>query len=109
SDALWAGLPVVTYTGASFASRVATSLLDAVGLPELACPTLADYEAQVLRLALDAPARQAVRDHLVHARGTASLFDSDGYTRDFGNLLWAMADRWSQGLPADHLTIEGHA
>jgi len=103
SDALWAGVPVVTYAGPSFASRVAASLLSAVGLPELACDTLAGYEARVLQLASDAPARHALHEHLVRARDTAPLFDSEGYTRDFGDLLWAMAERWSKGLPPDHL------
>jgi len=110
SDALWAGVPVVTYSGPSFASRVAASLLDAVGLPELATSTLPDYEAKVMQLAGDASLRQQLHDHLVHARDTAPLFDSEGYTRDFGNLLWAMAERWSQGLPCDHIApieIEG--
>ena len=103
SDALWAGVPVVTYAGPSFASRVAASLLSAVGLPELACDTLAGYEARVLQLASDAAARHALHEHLVRARDTAPLFDSEGYTRDFGDLLWAMAERWSKGLPPDHL------
>jgi predicted O-linked N-acetylglucosamine transferase (SPINDLY family) len=103
SDALWAGVPVVTYAGPSFASRVAASLLQAVGLPELACDTLADYERQVLALAGDAARRQALHEHLIKARDTAPLFDSTGYTRDFGNLLWAMAERWSQGHAPDHL------
>jgi len=103
SDALWAAVPVVTYAGPSFASRVAASLLSAVGLPELVCDTLPAYEARVLQLANDAPARRALHEHLVAARDTAPLFDSETYTRDFGNLLWAMADRWAQGLPPDHL------
>ncbi len=103
SDALWAGVPVVTYAGRSFASRVAASLLQAVGLPELACDTLPEYERQVLALASDTARRQALHEHLVQARDTAPLFDSTGYTRDFGHLLWAMAERWSQGLPPDHL------
>jgi predicted O-linked N-acetylglucosamine transferase (SPINDLY family) len=105
SDALWAGLPVVTYAGETFASRVAASLLDAVGLPQLACPTIADYETRILELAGDAGARQALRDHLAAARDSAPLFDSDTWTRDFGRLLWAMAERWSQGLPPDHIAL----
>jgi len=103
SDALWAGVPVVTYAGPAFASRVATSLLRAVGLPELSCTTLADYEQLVLALARDLPRRLALRQHLVNARDDAPLFDSGRYTHDFGQLLWALAARWSQGLPADHL------
>jgi predicted O-linked N-acetylglucosamine transferase (SPINDLY family) len=105
SDALWAGLPVVTYAGETFASRVAASLLDAVGLPQLACPTIADYETRIIELAGDAAARQALRRHLVAARDTAPLFDSETWTRDFGRLLWAMAERWSRGLPPDHIVL----
>lgn len=108
SDALWAGVPLVTYSGPTFASRVAASLLHAVGLPELAATTLADYEAQVMELAQNPVRREQLRKHLVQARDTAPLFDSEGYTRDFGELLWAMAGRWSQGKPADHITsIQG--
>ncbi len=103
SDALWAAVPVVTYAGPSFASRVAASLLQSVGLPELACNTLADYERQVLALANDATLREALRAHLLKARDTAPLFDSTSYTRDFGNLLWAMAERWSHGQAPEHL------
>jgi len=105
SDALWAGVPVVTYAGQAFASRVAASLLEAVGLPQLACSTLADYEARIVDLAGDAAARQALREHLVSARDTAPLFDSETWTRDFGRLLRAMAERWSQGKPARHIAL----
>jgi predicted O-linked N-acetylglucosamine transferase (SPINDLY family) len=103
SDALWAGLPVVTYSGATFASRVATSLLNAVGLRDLATDTVADYQAKVLELARDPGRRQAVRDHLVQARDTSPLFDSAGFTADFGELLLGMADRWAQGHPPRHI------
>jgi len=106
SDALWNGVPVVTYAGQTFASRVAASLLNAVGLPELICNDLDSYRAQVLRLGRDAQARRALRDHLIAARETADLFDSDTYTRDFGRLLWAMAERWAQGLPAAPFQLE---
>src|SRR5262249_23177425 len=58
ADALWAGLPVVTCAGTTFASRVAGSLLTAAGLPELITSSLADYEALALGLARD-PARLA--------------------------------------------------
>lgn len=103
SDALWAGLPVVTYTGAAFPSRVAASLLEGVGLPELACDTLEGYRQLILRLAADTARRAALRTHLVAARDTAPLFDSAGFTRDFGALLWTMAERRARGLPAEHL------
>lgn len=104
SDALWAGVPVVTYAGHSFASRVASSLLTHVGLPDLICTDLDAYQAKVLALGADARARQALRTHLHHARDEAPLFDSDRYAQDFGDLLWRMAERHAQGLPPDHLT-----
>jgi len=58
SDALWAGLPLITVTGTTFAGRVATSLLHAVGIPELATDSLDAYEALALKLAQDAPHSQ---------------------------------------------------
>jgi predicted O-linked N-acetylglucosamine transferase (SPINDLY family) len=103
SDALWAGVPVVTYAGHSFASRVAASLLNAVGLRELATYDLASYKAKVLALAADAGQREAIRTHLQAARQTAPLFDSDRYAQDFSDLLWRMAERHAQGLAPDHL------
>jgi len=102
SDALWAGLPVVTYCGLTFASRVAASLLNAVGLQDLITTTLADYEAKVMELATDASRRRALRDYLIQARDTSPLFDSAGFTTDFGDLLRRMAERWSQGLAPQH-------
>jgi predicted O-linked N-acetylglucosamine transferase (SPINDLY family) len=103
SDALWAGVPVVTYAGQSFASRVATSLLDSVGLRELSTDTLQAYEDKVMALAGNAGHRQAIREHLIRARDTAPVFDSAGFTADFGKLLRRMAEQWSRGLPACHI------
>ena len=105
SDALWAGLPVVTYSGRTFASRVASSLLRAVGLQDLVTNTLVGYEAKVMELATDASRRLAIRKHLVQARDTSSLFDSAQFTTDFGKLLWRMAERWSQGLAPQHIEV----
>jgi predicted O-linked N-acetylglucosamine transferase (SPINDLY family) len=76
SDALWAGVPVITCPGASMASRVAASLLNAVDLPELVAGDLAAYEALALALARD-PARLAqLRRHLVERRAQLRLFDT---------------------------------
>jgi predicted O-linked N-acetylglucosamine transferase (SPINDLY family) len=109
SDALWAGLPMVTYSGTTFASRVAGSLLHAVGLPEWVATSVEAYEAKILELAGNPALRQQVRAHLDDARETAPLFDSEGYTRDFGELLWAMAERWSRGEAPDHIApLEGN-
>jgi predicted O-linked N-acetylglucosamine transferase (SPINDLY family) len=81
SDALWAGLPLLTCRGASFAGRVATSLLGAVGLPELATSDLAEYEALALRLATDPPLLRGFRQRLQQSRSTCPLFDTDRFRR----------------------------
>jgi predicted O-linked N-acetylglucosamine transferase (SPINDLY family) len=81
SDALWAGLPVVTCTADGFAGRVAGSLLSAVGLPELITTCLADYETLANRLAADRELLAETRRRLAAARPTAPLFDIAGFTR----------------------------
>jgi protein O-GlcNAc transferase len=81
SDALWTGLPVVTCTGSAFAARVATSLLHAAGLPELATRTLAEYEALAASLATDRARLAELRARLVANRARAPLFDAEGYCR----------------------------
>jgi len=80
SDALWAGVPVLTCAGAGFAARVAASLLHAVGLPDLVATSLEQYAALALAFARD-PARLAdVRDRLARNLRTAPLFDTARYT-----------------------------
>lgn len=108
SDALWAGVPVVTYAGHSFASRVAASLLHAVDLPELVAYDLAAYQSKVMCLATDCSERAAIRQHLIAARHSALLFDSDRYAKDFSDLLWRMAQCSLHGLPPEHLaSVDG--
>ena len=74
SDALWAGVPVLTCSGATFASRVAGSLLNAIGLPELITHSLADYQALALRLARDPAQLSGLRQKLARNRQTYPLF-----------------------------------
>lgn len=81
SDALWAGVPVVTCTGQAFAGRVASSLLSAIGMPELVTQTLADYEGLALRLARDPANLRSLRQKLAHNRLSAPLFDTDATRR----------------------------
>jgi protein O-GlcNAc transferase len=81
SDSLYAGLPLVTCAGRTFAGRVAGSLLHAVGLPELVVQALPEYEALALQLARDGPRLQALRARLAAARGVAPLFDTDRFRR----------------------------
>ena len=97
SDALWAGLPVLTCSGDTFAGRVAGSLLHAVGLPELITFSLDAYEAMGLRLARDPALLETLRHRLLGNRLTAPLFDSARYTRDFEATLTQMWETWANG------------
>jgi protein O-GlcNAc transferase len=81
SDALWAGLPVVTRKGATFAGRVAASLLQAIGLPELITDTAEEYEELAFRLATDRELLDSVKQRLVRNRATSSLFDTAAFAR----------------------------
>jgi protein O-GlcNAc transferase len=81
TDALWAGLPVLTRLGDVFAGRVAASLLTAAGLPELITRTAEDYEAAALALARDPGRLKAIREKLAANRATAPLFDTQRFTR----------------------------
>jgi FkbM family methyltransferase len=103
SDALWAGLPVLTCVGSTFAGRVAGSLLKAIGLPELITASLADYEALALRLVSEPGLLAGLRRRLAENRPTAPLFDSDRFTR---NLEAAYAQIWQSLRQPVHLTLE---
>jgi len=92
SDALWAGLPVLTLAGQSFASRVAASLLHAVGLPELIVHDVAEYERVALELATDQPRLADLWQRLERNLETAPLFDVDGMRR---NLETAYVEMWT--------------
>ncbi|HET9485107.1 MAG TPA: hypothetical protein VFO79_14195 [Xanthomonadales bacterium] len=102
SDALWAGCPVLTLPGSTFASRVAASLLHTLGLDELVARDADDYVARATRLAGDAPARNALRARVAAARAASPLFDMGRYAADFARLVRALAARSARGLaPAD--------
>jgi predicted O-linked N-acetylglucosamine transferase (SPINDLY family) len=99
SDALWAGLPVLTLAGNSFAGRVAASALKAIGLPELIAKTPAEYESLALTLARDSSALATIRARLDRNRLSQPLFDTMGYTRDLEAAFLAMWARHSRGEP----------
>src|SRR5271169_2011924 len=100
SDALWAGLPVVTCLGSSsFAGRVAGSLLNAVGLPELITDNLEDYEALALKLARDQNLLAAIKAKLAQNRETFPLFDTDRYRRHIESAYETMWERYQRGEP----------
>jgi predicted O-linked N-acetylglucosamine transferase (SPINDLY family) len=96
-EALQAGLPVVTAMGGSFASRVAGSLLYAVGLPELIARNLAEYEALALRLASEPQSLTALRSQLARNAGHAPLFDIERFCRHLEAIYLAMHARSMRG------------
>jgi len=81
SDALWAGVPVLTCKGGTFAGRVAASLLHAAGLPQLATASLAEYEALAHKLAGDRALLASMRQRLAQNRLSCALFDTARFTR----------------------------
>jgi protein O-GlcNAc transferase len=88
NDALFAGLPVLTCAGETFASRVSGSHLRAIGLPELVTSTLVEYEALALELARDPGRLAACRARLRTNRDREPLFDMAAYTRALEEQLW---------------------
>jgi protein O-GlcNAc transferase len=93
SDALWCGVPLLTLTGATFAGRVGTSLVHAVGLPELAVASMEAYRDTLHALAGDRERIAAYKAHLERERYNVPLFDTERFARDFERLLEAAAAR----------------
>jgi len=92
SDALWAGLPVLTCLGETFAGRVAASLLKAIGLDALMTRTLGEYEALALRLARDPAYLVTLKDRLIRNRDGSLLFDTQRATRHIETAYRTMAE-----------------
>ena len=101
SDALWAGLPVLTLMGQSFASRVAASLLNAVGLPELITSTQEEYEA----FAMNPNKLADIKLKLANNCMTTPLFDTPLFTKNLEAAYIEMYRRYQVGLEPDNITI----
>src|SRR5262249_38452851 len=98
SDALWAGLPLVTCLGTTFPGRVAASVLHAAGLPELATSSLDDYETLALKLARNPNFLADVRMKLSVNRDSCPLFDTVRFTQHLEAAYSMMWERHQQGL-----------
>jgi predicted O-linked N-acetylglucosamine transferase (SPINDLY family) len=105
SDALWAGVPVLTCTGDAFAGRVAASLLNAIGLPELVTPTLQAYEALAVDLAIHPVKLGEIRRKLAANRLSTPLFDTPLFTRHVEEAYTSMCERYWADLPPDHIRV----
>ena len=102
-DALWAGVPVLTYAGESFASRVAASLMSAVGLPELITRSLSEYEDLAVGLATDPERLRHIRATLAQNRSTTSLFDTALYAKNLEAAYETIYDRYLSGAAPGHV------
>jgi len=99
SDALWAGLPLLTCQGTTFPGRVAASLLNAIGLPELITHSLPEYEALALKLATHRAELADLRARLARNRATHPLFDTDRFRRHIEAAYTTMWERQQKGEP----------
>jgi predicted O-linked N-acetylglucosamine transferase (SPINDLY family) len=109
SDALWMGCPVLTCAGRSFASRVAASLVDTVGLPELVTTSFEDYEALATELARDPAKIALLRARLGEARTTTPLFDTALFCRDLERAYDLMWERYVAGVPPAMIDLRAGA
>lgn len=105
SDALWAGLPMLTCSGSTFASRVASSLLNAVGLSELITHSLEEYEALALKIARDKGFLARLKARLSVNRETYPLFDTERFTRHIEVAYVGMWERYCQGKPPETFAV----
>jgi predicted O-linked N-acetylglucosamine transferase (SPINDLY family) len=106
SEALWTGLPLVTCRGESFPGRVAASLLNAVGLPELVTHSLEEYEALALKLATDASLLQSIRRKLEQNRLGYPLFDTDRLRRHIEAAYLTAWEIWQRGESPRSFKVE---
>jgi len=104
-DALYAGVPILTCAGNTFAGRVAASLLHAVGLPQLATANIEEYEASALRLAADPAEMRRVRHQLAENLPTCPLFDTDRFRRHLEKAYMTMWDIHRRGEPPRSFSV----
>ncbi|MDX2104421.1 MAG: hypothetical protein SF002_17990, partial [Alphaproteobacteria bacterium] len=105
TDALWAGLPVLTLPGSTWPGRVAASVLKALDLPELIATDGEAFERIATELATRPDALAKVRQRLADQRLAAPLFDTERFTRHLEAAYRAMHSRRCQGLPPAPITI----
>jgi len=106
SDALWAGLPVLTCTGQSFAGRVASSLLVAIDLPELITSSFAQYENLAVQLAQEPQRLAQIKEKLQRNRASTPLFDTRSFAANLENAYGGMMERYAAGLPPEHIRVQ---
>jgi predicted O-linked N-acetylglucosamine transferase (SPINDLY family) len=106
SDAIWAGLPVVTLKGKSFASRYASSILNSAGQSMLIANSLCEYINLAINLAENPSKLKIIKKELENNRLTMPLFNSQLFTKNIEKAYIKMYERNQQNLPPDHITID---
>jgi len=104
-DSLWAGVPLITRMGESFASRLAGSLITSLGLADLIVPDVAAYEALAVDLATHPEKVAALKQRLAQSRRGSTVFNQAIYTKNFENTLTQMHERYHADLSPDNLRI----
>ncbi len=104
-DSLWAGVPLITRMGESFASRLAGSLVTSLGLADLITPDLAAYEALAIDLATHPQQMVELKQRLARNRSTHRLFNAKLYLQNYEKALVEMHERYHADLPPDLITI----
>lgn len=105
SDALWAELPVLTKIGETYASRVAASLLEAIGLPQLITTSIAEYESLAVELASHPEKLKVLKHCLIDQKTSAPLFDTPRFAKHLEAAFEQSIERYQQGLAPDHIHI----
>jgi predicted O-linked N-acetylglucosamine transferase (SPINDLY family) len=105
SDALWAGVPVLTCVGPTFAGRMTASLLQAVGLPELVTESLAQYEELARKLASDPSQLQSIRRRLAENRSSHPLFDTNRFRQGIEAAYVMMWENWQRGEGPRNISV----
>ncbi len=106
SEAVFAGLPIVTKAGKQFAARVAASVVSAIGCPDLVTETVEEYYELAYKLATDREALNEVKQRLKDNLWTTPLYDSEQYVRDFENLMEKAILRYEEGSKPKHLYLK---
>ncbi len=105
SDALWAGLPLLTLVGKSFAARVAASLLNAVGLQDMVVETQEEYETLAIDIAINPEKLDAIKARLKQNLLITPLFDTPLFTKNLESAYMQIYKRHQEGLLPEHLYI----
>lgn len=104
-DALWAGIPILTLQGRTFASRVASSVVLAAGIPELVCHAEDEYDERAVALATDLSRYTSIREKLLHPT-SLNLFNTNNYIKNLEDAYMMMWDQHQSGRGPQHIVLK---